>query len=51
MPEAQNLRIREVMYQGYRIIDRLGSDAIEIVMVVHGSRNLSGQENTPWEKG
>lgn len=51
MPEAQNLRVREVMYQGYRIIYRLGSDAIEIVMVVHGSRNLSGQENTPREKG
>ena len=51
MPEAENLRIREVMYQGYRIIYRLCSDAIEIVMVVHGSRNLAGQENKPWEKG
>jgi len=51
MPEAENLRIREVMYQGYRIIYRLCSDAIEIVMVVHGSRNLVGQENKPWEKG
>lgn len=51
MPEAENLRIREVMYQGYRIIYRPCSDAIEIVMVVHGSRNLAGQENKPWKKG
>lgn len=50
MPEAENLRIREVIYQGYRIIYRLRADAIEIVMVVHGSRNLAGQENKPWEK-
>ncbi|MEK6815230.1 MAG: type II toxin-antitoxin system RelE/ParE family toxin [Nitrospirota bacterium] len=51
MPEADNIRIREVIYQGYRIIYRLCSDAIEIVMVVHGSRNLAGQENKPWEEG
>ncbi len=51
MPEAENLHIREVMYQGYCIIYRLCSDAIEIVMVVHGSRNLAGQDNKPWEKG
>ena len=41
MPEANNPGIREVIYQGYRIIYRLGSDTIEIVMVVHGSRDLS----------
>ena len=45
MPEAENLSIREVIYQGYRIIYRLRSDTIEIVMVVHGSRNLAGPEN------
>ena len=50
MPEADNIRIREVIYQGYRIIYLLRSDAIEIVMVVHGSRNLAGQENKPCEE-
>ena len=50
MPEADNIRIREVIYQGYRIIYQLRSDAIEIVMVVHGSRNLAGQENKPWKE-
>ena len=41
MPEADNPSIREVIYQGYRIIYRLCPDTIEIVMVVHGSRDLS----------
>lgn len=41
MPEADNPSIREVIYQGYRIIYRLCPDAIEIVMVVHGSRDLN----------
>ena len=51
MPEAKDLRIREVIFQGYRIIYRLRSDTIEIVMVVHGSRNLEGRENEPQVKG
>ena len=41
MPEADNPSIREIIYQGYRIIYRLSPDTIEIVMVVHGSRDLS----------
>ena len=41
MPEAANPSIREIIYQGYRIIYRLSPDTIEIVMVVHGSRDLS----------
>jgi len=49
MPEAENRNIREVIYQGYRIIYRLRPDVIEIVMVVHGSRDMAGQENKPWE--
>jgi len=48
MPEAKNLHIREIIYQGYRIIYRFRSDAIAMVMVVHGSRDLAGQENKPW---
>lgn len=48
MPEAKNPAIREVIYQGYRIIYRLHADLIEIVMVVHGSRDLSNPGNQPW---
>lgn len=48
MPEANNIHIREVIYQGYRIVYRLRTDTIEIVMVVHGSRDLSGQDQGGW---
>jgi toxin ParE1/3/4 len=47
MPEANNPNIREVIYQGYRIVYRLRLDTIEIVMVAHGSRNLSDSQNQP----
>ncbi|MBI3562434.1 MAG: type II toxin-antitoxin system RelE/ParE family toxin [Gammaproteobacteria bacterium] len=49
MPEAKDLRIREVIYQGYRLIYRLRADTIEIVMVVHGSRDLTNPDNQPWQ--
>lgn len=49
MPEAHNPNIREVIYQGYRIIYRLRPDTIEIVMVAHGSRNL-GSPDSPRSK-
>lgn len=50
MPEANSPSIREVIYQGYRIVYRLRPDTIEIVMVAHGSQNLSNPDNQPWNK-
>ena len=41
MPEAKNVRIREVIYQGYRIIYRVLPDAIQVVTVIHGSRDVT----------
>lgn len=49
MPEANRPSIREVIYQGYRIIYRLRPETIEIVIVTHGSRNLDDPENQPWK--
>jgi len=49
MPEAKSTHIREVLYQGYRIVYRLSPELIEVIMVVHGSRDLGGQENYPWD--
>jgi toxin ParE1/3/4 len=45
MPEAQQLNIRELLFQDYRIIYRVKPDLIEVVMVVHGSRNLDNSNN------
>lgn len=49
MPEANSPSIREVIYQGYRIVYRLRPDTIEIVMVAHGSRSLSDPQDQPQE--
>ena len=45
MPEAMDPSIREIIYQGYRIIYRLRAGMVEIVMVVQGSRRLAAPGN------
>ena len=49
MPEAKTHNIREVIYQGYRIVYRLSPELIEVIMAVHGSRDLANMENNPWD--
>lgn len=41
--------VRELVYQGYRIIYRLSENRIDILTVLHGSRDLSNPGNRPWE--
>ena len=50
MPEAKNPNIREVIYQGYRVVYRLHPDLIEIAMVAHGSRDLNNPDNQTWDE-
>lgn len=45
MPETQQLNIRELLFQDYRIIYRVQPELIEVVMVVHGSRHLGNSNN------
>jgi addiction module RelE/StbE family toxin len=48
VPEAEDRKdIRELIYQGYRIIYLLTSDLAEIITVVHGSRDLL-KKDKPW---
>lgn len=49
VPETDSPDIRELVFQGYRIIYRLTSQRIDILTVLHGSRDLSNQESRPWE--
>ena len=44
VPEAERDDIREIIYQGYRIIYRTTPDHLLIVTVLHGSRDLAGQK-------
>ena len=52
VPEAgERENVRELIFQGYRIIYLHQPDHVYIVTVIHGSRDLSGMENKPWEMG
>jgi toxin ParE1/3/4 len=51
VPEADDLGIRELIFHSYRImyLEQTTKNLILIVTVVHGSRNVAGQEPKPWE--
>jgi len=50
IPEAENKTLREIIVQGYRVMYRLEADRVLILAVMHGSRDLAGQEKKPWEE-
>ncbi len=50
VPEAEEHNdIRELIYQGYRIIYLVSVDQIKILAVIHGSRDLQGWKVKPWD--
>ena len=50
VPEANDETVREVIFQGYRILYWIiNNQRIDIIAVMHGSRNLAAQEIKPWE--
>lgn len=44
VPEVENENIRELIFEGYRIIYRLEADGIEVVTVRHGRRDSPIEE-------
>lgn len=51
VPESEDDQTREVIVQGYRVMYAIEDDRVLILAVMHGSRDLSGQEKKLWEKG
>ncbi len=51
VPEAGRNDVRELIFQGYRIMYRSLSDRVQILTVVHGSRDLTRMDMKPWEMG
>jgi toxin ParE1/3/4 len=47
VPEAQDENIRELVHQNYRIIYRIAGERIEILTIVHGSRDLTLRRTAP----
>jgi len=49
VPEAESENVREILYRSYRIIYRLTGERIDVLAVIHGSRDLWSQNPKPWE--
>jgi plasmid stabilization system protein ParE len=47
VPEAQDENIRQLVHQNYRIIYRIAGERIEILTIVHGSRDLTLRRTAP----
>ena len=48
VPEAKERQdIRELIFQGYRIIYLITDKEVDIISVIHGSNDLSHQVNQP----
>lgn len=49
IPEAEDKMLREIIVQGYRVMYRLEPDRVLILAIMHGSRDVAGQDVKPWE--
>ena len=50
VPEADDSdNIHELVVQSYRIIYLVQKEQLQILTVIHGSRDLTGMESKPWE--
>jgi plasmid stabilization system protein ParE len=49
VPETDRDNIREIVFQGYRIIYQTAPEHALVLTVLHGSRDLSNPDNQLWE--
>lgn len=50
VPEAEErIDVRELIFQGYRIIYFIQPESISIIAVIHGLQNLAGMGGKPWQ--
>lgn len=50
VPEAEDREdVRELIFQGYRIIYLVQPEQVHVLTIIHGSRDLAGQTAKPWE--
>lgn len=40
VPEYNDPAIREIIYQGYRVVYRILAEAVEVVQICHGAKRL-----------
>jgi|CXWL01.1.fsa_nt_gi addiction module RelE/StbE family toxin len=51
VPEATDLpNLRELLVGNYRVIYRREAERIEVILVIHGRRDLAATEPKPWRQ-
>jgi toxin ParE1/3/4 len=49
VPETDDDTVREILYRKYRIVYRVETDRILVLMIIHGARDLTQIELDTWE--
>ena len=49
VPEADDPRIREIIFQNFRIMYRIQNESIQIIAIIRGSRDIGNWPLKPWE--
>lgn len=51
VPAASDVpeEVRELIHQGYRIVYWIVVDRIQILAIIHGTRDFENIERTPWD--
>ena len=49
VPEFRDNRIRQLIFQNYRIFYQVRTNHVLILAVIHGARDLSSLEPKPWD--
>ena len=49
VPEANQTNIREIIFQNYRIIYQILNNNIQILTIIHSSRDIERMDLKPWE--
>jgi plasmid stabilization system protein ParE len=50
IPEAEDKALREIIVQGYRVMYRLEPDPVLVLAAMHGSRDVAGVTDKPWDE-
>ena len=50
IPEADDKTLREIIVQGYRVMYRLEPDRVLVLAVMHGSHDVAGVTDKPWDE-
>lgn len=49
VPEAGDSKIREMIFQNFRIMYRVHNESVQIVAIIRGSRDIGRWPLKPWE--